>query len=72
MRHEQLEIVHTCDSCCMPGFCASIVLDFISGVELFDHVVDEGNLREPGWGRKPNGDMASRWGGIKPSGRHNI
>ena len=39
----------------MRAFCASIVLTFISGMELFDYVIDGGNLREAGWGRKPNG-----------------
>ena len=34
------EIDQACNSCCIPGFCASIVLAFISGVELFDYVVD--------------------------------
>ena len=55
----------------MTGFCASIVLAFISRVELFDYVVDGGNLREPGWGggggEKPNG-LKIR--GIKPTRRH--
>ena len=43
------EIVHTCVSCRIPGFCTSIVFAFISGVELFDYVVDEegGDPREP-------------------------
>ena len=30
------------------GFFAGIVLAFIWGVELFDYVVNGGNLREPG------------------------
>ena len=38
------EVVQACDSCCVPGLCASIALAFISGVELFDYVVDGGNL----------------------------
>ena len=33
----------------MPGFSASIILAFISGVELFDYMVYGGNLQEPGW-----------------------
>ena len=50
------ETVQTCESYCMPGVCAGIVLAFISGVELFDYIVHGGgwNLRQP--------DMASRSG----------
>ena len=51
------EIVQVCHSCCMPEFCASIVLAFILGVELFDHVVDGwvgGTCGSLVWGRKPN------------------
>ena len=46
----------------MSGFCASIVLAFILGVELFDYV----------GGRKPNGGYGLKMeeGGIKPSGRY--
>ena len=36
------KIVQACESCCMPGFCASIVLDFISGVKLFDYIINRG------------------------------
>ena len=43
------------DTCHMPGFCASIVLAFISGVGLCDSVLDAGTLWEPDWGRKANG-----------------
>ena len=32
------EIVQACDSCCVPGFYASIVLAFISEAELFDYM----------------------------------
>ena len=39
------QIVQDCDNCGMPGFCASIVLFFILGVELFDYVVDGGIKR---------------------------
>ena len=34
----------------MPELCASIVLAFISRVDLFDYMVDWGDLRESGWG----------------------
>ena len=34
------EVAEACDSCCIPGFCASIVLAFILGVELFALMVD--------------------------------
>ena len=56
------EIVQACDSCCMPGFCASIVLAFILGVELFDYVVDVGvESARAGLGEEGQmGDMASR------------
>ena len=64
------EIDQACNSCCIPGFCASIVLAFISGVELFDYVVDGrgggGGLREPGWGRKPNGGYGLKMGESNP------
>ena len=46
------EIIQACDSCQMPGFCASIVLAFILGVELSHYMVDGGNLQEPGLGEK--------------------
>ena len=36
------KIVQACESCCMPGFCASIVLVFISGVKLFDYIINRG------------------------------
>ena len=39
----------------MPGFCASIVLAFISGVALFDYVVDRENMQEPG-------SRGAKWG----------
>ena len=41
------EIAQAWDSCRMPGFCISIVFAFILGVELFDYLVDGGNLWEP-------------------------
>ena len=65
------EIFQACGSCCMPGVCASIVLAFISGVELFDYVVDGGGGSARTWlrGEIQMEDMASR-GGIKPSGCH--
>ena len=47
----------------MSGFCASIVLAFILGVELFDYVVDGVNLREPGWGKKAKWGIWSQNGG---------
>ena len=37
-----IEILQACESCGMPGFCASIVIAFILGVEFFDYVVDGG------------------------------
>ena len=49
----------------------SIVLAFTSGVELFDYVVDGEGWRgicESLAGGGQMGDMASRWGGIKPLG----
>ena len=56
----------------MPGFCASIVITFISGVELFDYVVDGGICEslagaKAKWVIWPQGEG---WGvgGIKPSG----
>ena len=58
------EIVQACDSCRMPGLCASIVLAFISGVELFNYVVDGGRGESArAWmgGESQMGDMASRW-----------
>ena len=72
------EIVQACDSCCMPGFCANIVLTFILGVESFDYAVDRGEGRVwickslAGGGGKPNGgyDLKMRGRGIKPSGCH--
>ena len=36
-------------------FCARIILAFILRVELFDYVVDGGNLLEPGLGRVRDG-----------------
>ena len=36
------KIVQACESCCMPGFYASIVLVFISGVKLFDYIINGG------------------------------
>ena len=57
------EIVQACNSCCIPGFCASIVHAFISGVELFDYVVDgRGDLRKPGLERKPNSGYGLKMG----------
>ena len=49
----------------MPGFCTSIGFVFTLGVELFDYVVDGGNLRQSGWASQM-GDMASRWRGSNP------
>ena len=49
----------------MSGFCTNILLAFVSGVELFDYVVDGANLREPGRG-KPNGVY-----GLKMAGESN-
>lgn len=47
----------------MPGFCARIVLAFILGIELFDHVVNVGDPVEPGCGEK------AKWGkGLKMGG----
>ena len=62
------EIVHTCVSCRIPGFCTSIVFAFISGVELFDYVVDEeGGIRESLPREESHmRDMGSRLGRIKP------
>ena len=55
----------------MPGSCASIVLAFISRVESFDYMVDgEESARDWLGGESQMGDMASRWGRIKPSGHH--
>ena len=49
----------------MPGFCASIALAFILGVELFYYVVVRGNLWQLGW----RGGKA-KWGiGLKMAGR---
>ena len=52
----------------MPGFCASIALAFILGVELFYYVVVRGicdSLAEVE--EKSNGGYASRWqGGSNP------
>ena len=61
----------------IPGFCASIVLDFILGVELFHYVVDGergggGDLREPGWGRRTNRGHGLKMGEIKLSGCHGV
>ena len=42
------KIVQACDSCHMLGFCAGIAFAFILGVELFDYMVDGGNLQELG------------------------
>ena len=55
------EIVQACDSCRMPGFCGSIVLAFILGVELVDYVVDwGGGICEGLAGGSQMGDMPSR------------
>ena len=55
----------------MPGFCGSIFLAFISGVELLDYVVDGGGGgRESArvWlgGESQMGDITLRWGGSNP------
>ena len=67
------EIDQACNSCCIPGFCASIVLAFISGVELFDYVVDGrggGGGSERAWlGEKAKWWIWSQDGGIKLSRR---
>ena len=34
------ETIQACDSCFTPGLCASIVIAFILGVDLFDYVTD--------------------------------
>ena len=47
----------------MQGFYASIVLAFISEVELFDYVLDGGDLQEPGCGGKPTGGCGLDAGG---------
>ena len=52
----------------MPGFWTSIVLAFISEVELFDVV--EGSARAWLGGESLMGGMASRRGGSKPLGCH--
>ena len=57
------EIVQACDSCRVPGFCASIALAFILGVELFDYVVDGRNLRESDWGGKAKWEIWPQDGG---------
>ena len=49
----------------MPGFGASIVLAFISGVELFDYVVDGGggeSVRARLGGGKANGGYGLKMG----------
>ena len=48
----------------MPGFCASIVRPFISGVDLLDYVADGGNRQEPGWKEK------AKWGIWPQDGRN--
>ena len=45
-------------------------LAFILGVELFDYVIDGGEISESLAGGNHIGDMASKLGGIKPSGCH--
>ena len=42
LRKGGVDFVQACDSCCVPGFCASTALAFILGVKLFDYVVDGG------------------------------
>ena len=54
------EIVQACDFCFMPGFCASIVLAFISGVELFYYVVDGGG--GGGICESQTGGREGKWG----------
>ena len=73
-------MVQACDSCCMPGFCASVFLVFILKVGLFHYVVDgeggckgvEGVAICEGLAerRKPNGGYGLTMVEIKPSGRH--
>ena len=56
----------------MPGFYASIVLVFISGVKLFDYIINGGgggDIIERGW-EEPTGVYGSKKRGIKPSGWH--
>ena len=50
------------NSCRMPVFCAGIVLAFISGMKLFDYVVDGGGGSSKAWlgGESQVGHMASR------------
>ena len=61
------EIVQACNSCHVPGFCANIVLAFISEEELFDYVVDGGEGSAIAWMRGSQmWDMASRWGESNP------
>ena len=50
-----IEIVQACDSCRVPGLCASIALAFILGVELFDYVVDGRICESLAGGGEPNG-----------------
>ena len=55
----------------MPGFCARIVLVFISGVELFDYVVDGGGICKSMAGESErNRGYGLKMGAIKPSVRH--
>ena len=57
------EIEQACGNCRIPGFCESIVLAFIWGVELFDYVVDGENLRESCWeGVEPNKGYDLKYG----------
>ena len=50
------EIVQACDSYHMSWFCASVVLAFISGVGLFDYVLDWGKSARA-WLGEPNGGL---------------
>ena len=55
----------------MPGFCASIVSDYILRVELLDYVVDGGICESLAEG-EPNRRYSLKMGGTKPSGRHAV
>ena len=53
----------------LDGYCRRLSkLVFILAVELFDYVVDEGEISESLAGGNQIGDMASKFGAIKPSG----
>ena len=55
----------------MPGFYARVFLVFISGVGLFDYVVDGGGIcQSMAGGRAPNRGYGLKMGAIKPSARY--